>query len=97
MTLISLAYRSCVHPALAETPFFPERGRDAIISQELPVEAPVCEKRSVKDYRRLMRKRLLNANKVARDLDRETKQRQDQKKNEDEARYTAEHSIHSLV
>ena len=35
LSLILLAYRSCVHPALGETPFFLERGRDPIAPAEI--------------------------------------------------------------
>ena len=77
LSLISLAYRSCVHPALGETPFFLERGRDPIVPAEIqpmPNSTGVKNK-SASEYRLRMMKRLRAALSAAALLDFESRQR----------------------
>ena len=65
--LISLTYRSCVHPALSETPFFLERGRDPRVPQELLVPADITSQipDDVQQWRDKMITRLSKARKLA--------------------------------
>jgi hypothetical protein len=74
MPLLSLAYRAGVHPALGETPFFLERGRDAHMPTELPT-TPVPKRADVREFRRTMIRRLNRAIDLARRLDRESRER----------------------
>ena len=94
--LLSLAYRSCVHPALGETPFFLERGRDPRIAQELATcSVPLPAKKSVQAFRAQMRHDLQLALQLARQLDRKTKLRQAQYFNRH--RVAASFDVGSLV
>ena len=74
--IICLTYRSCVHPALGETPFFLERGRDPRMPQELMTPALPREKKSTTEFRRTMLMRLKKAKDIAEKLDAKTKARQ---------------------
>ena len=67
--LVSLSYRSCVHPALGEIPFFLERGRDPRLAQELAVatvhEYPV----ELQQWRSTMQHRMSQARRLAAEND----------------------------
>ena len=74
LPLLSLAYRAGVHPALGETPFFLERGRDPNMPTELPA-TPVPKRVEVREFRRAMIRRLATAIALAQRLDRESQER----------------------
>ena len=77
LPLLSLAYRSCLDPAVGETPFFMERGRDPRLPHELVTTTPhLPERKEVREFRQQLQERLEVALKVARDLEKRTKLKQ---------------------